>query len=101
MSKRPPTISIHEQSNRWQDWSDSRIHDPHHEAYDPKRSRVTLPLANYVANLLPGLGLPRFAVEGTQHTYAAWPVWKDSTTKKVKFAPLPKKQAVKLFQGFR
>jgi hypothetical protein len=101
MSRNHPSISNQEQNNRWQDWSDSRIHDPHREAYDLKRSPFTLPLANYVTDLLPGLGLPRFAVEGTQRTYAAWPVWKDSTTKKVKFAPLPKKQAVKLFHKAR
>ena len=34
-------------------------------------------------------------------TFAAWPVWKDSTTKKVKFTPLPKKRAVKLYHKAR
>jgi hypothetical protein len=34
-------------------------------------------------------------------TYAAWPVWRDSTTKKVRFSPLPKKQAVKQFHKAR
>jgi hypothetical protein len=34
-------------------------------------------------------------------TYAAWPVWKDSTTAPVTFAPLPKKKAVKLFHKAR
>jgi len=34
-------------------------------------------------------------------TYAAWPVWRDSTTDKVNFTPLPKKQAVKLFHKAR
>src|SRR5258708_40020430 len=28
-------------------------------------------------------------------TYAAWPVWRDSTTDEVKFHPLPKKEAAK------
>lgn len=34
-------------------------------------------------------------------TRAAWPVWKDSTRKEVKFAPLPRKQAVKLWHRAR
>lgn len=34
-------------------------------------------------------------------TYAAWPVWKDSTTQEVKFTPLPKKKAVKLYHCAR
>jgi hypothetical protein len=34
-------------------------------------------------------------------TYAAWPVWRDSTTAKVKFSPLPKKKAVKFFHKAR
>ena len=42
--------------------------------------------------------LPGF--EGTK-TYAAWPVWSDSTTKEVKFQPMPKKAAVKLFHRAR
>jgi hypothetical protein len=68
---------------------DSRFHDPHREPYDPHRTPFTLPLANSLADLLPGLGMPRFAVAGGLRTYAAWPVWKDSTTKNVKFLPLP------------
>ena len=59
------------------------------------------PLANAVADLLAGLALPRFAVAGDLRTYAAWPVWHDSTTAEVRFAPLPKKQAVKLFHKAR
>ena len=57
--------------------------------------------ANFVGDLLDGLGVPKFAVTGTQRTYAAWPVWKDSTTAKVRFAPLPKKQATKLYHKAR
>ena len=34
-------------------------------------------------------------------TYAAWPVWRDSTTKEVKFQPMPKRQAVKLWHDAR
>jgi hypothetical protein len=60
-----------------------------------------LPLANAVSDLLPGLGVPRFAFAGSQRTYAAWPVWRDSTTKKVQFLPLPKKKATKLFHKAR
>ena len=52
-----------------------------------------------------GYGLPSIPslpgfdslIPETPKTYAAWPVWRDSTTEKVKFTPLPKKQAVKLF----
>jgi hypothetical protein len=36
-----------------------------------------------------------------QSTYAAWPVWRDSTTKEVKFQPLKKKQAVRLWHDAR
>jgi hypothetical protein len=82
-------------------WSDSAHHDPHREPYDPIRTPLTLPLANFVADLLPGFDLPRFAIAGSQHTRAPWPVWKDSTTAKVKFVPLPKRQAVKFFHKAR
>jgi hypothetical protein len=34
-------------------------------------------------------------------TYAAWPVWRDSTTKEVKYQPMPKKQAVRLWHDAR
>ena len=34
-------------------------------------------------------------------TYASWPVWHDSTTKEVKFQPMKKKEAVKLFHKLR
>jgi hypothetical protein len=36
-----------------------------------------------------------------QSTYATWPVWRDSTTKEVKFQPVPKRQAVKLWHDAR
>ena len=65
------------------------------------RRSLMLPLANALSDLLPGIGLSRFAVEGSQRTHAAWPVWRDSTTKPVKFMPLPKKQAVKLYHKAR
>jgi hypothetical protein len=51
------------------------------------------------AQCLPPLpGLP--AIAGPK-TYAAWPVWSDSTTKEIKFQPMPKKAAVKLWHRAR
>jgi hypothetical protein len=47
----------------------------------------------YALPALPGFAPPK--------THAAWPVWRDSTTKKVRFSPLPKKQAVKQFHKAR
>src|SRR4051812_33365883 len=75
--------------------------DPHREGYDPNRSPFMLPLANVVSSLLPGLGVPAPAMAGTLRTYAPWPVWRDTTTKTVKFMPLKKKQAVKIFHKAR
>ena len=34
-------------------------------------------------------------------TYAAWPVWKDSARQEVKFHPMPRRQAVRLFHDAR
>ena len=34
-------------------------------------------------------------------TYAAWPVWSDSTTKEIRFQPMPKKAATKLWHRAR
>jgi hypothetical protein len=48
-----------------------------------------------VGALFPGLSPP------APQTYAAWPVWRDSTTKEVKFQPMPKRQAVKLWHDAR
>ena len=45
--------------------------------------------------------MPAPAIAGSLHTRAPWPVWKDSTTKKVKFAPLAKKEAVRIFHKAR
>ena len=42
---------------------------------------------------LPGFAGPK--------TYAAWPVWKDSARAEVKFQPLPKKRAVRLYHEAR
>ena len=41
---------------------------------------------------LPGLGVA---------SRAPWPVWRDSTRKEVRFQPLPKRQAVKLYHHAR
>ncbi|MFL5289006.1 MAG: hypothetical protein ACJ8AW_50640 [Rhodopila sp.] len=41
------------------------------------------------------------SLPGFEPTYAAWPVWSDSTTKPVQFTPLPKKAAMRLWQYAR
>lgn len=53
-----------------------------------------MPTLAYALPALPGLP------DGPK-TYAAWPVWSGSTTKKIKFQPLPKKQATKLWHRAR
>jgi len=45
--------------------------------------------------------LPAFAGFEAPKTYAAWPVWSESTTKEVKFQPLPKKAATRLWHRAR
>ena len=47
----------------------------------------------YALPALPGFDLPK--------TYAAWPVWHDSTPADVKFHPLPKKKAVRIYHKAR
>ena len=42
---------------------------------------------------LPGFAGPK--------THAAWPVWSDSTTKEIRFQPVPKKAAVRLWHRAR
>jgi len=44
------------------------------------------------------LGLPGGA---GPRTYAAWPVWSDSTTQRIRFQPMPKKAAVRLWHEAR
>ena len=46
---------------------------------------------------LPGMT----ALSGSLKTYAPWPVWSDSTTKEVKFQPLPKKAATRIWHRAR
>ncbi len=45
--------------------------------------------------------LPGFAGYAGPKTYAAWPVWSDSTTKEIKFQPMPKKAATRLWHRAR
>jgi hypothetical protein len=47
----------------------------------------------YALAALPGFASPK--------TYAAWPVWRDSTTKEVRFVPMLLKQAAKHWQKAR
>ena len=47
----------------------------------------------YALSPLPGFASPK--------TYAAWPVWHDSTTKEVRFVPMSRKQAAKHWQKAR
>jgi hypothetical protein len=47
----------------------------------------------YALPALPGFTPPK--------TYAAWPVWRDSTMAEVKFQRMPKRQAVKLYHDAR
>jgi hypothetical protein len=55
-----------------------------------------LPLANLMPSL-PGMT----ALAGSMKTYAPSPVWRDSTTDQVKFQPMPKRVAVKLYHRAR
>lgn len=49
-----------------------------------------------ISELLPGLSTASFG-----KTYAACPVWTDSTTKAARFAPMPKKQAARIWHKAR
>ena len=60
------------------------------------RSYLMLPLANLMPSL-PGMT----ALSGSLKTYAPSPVWSDSTTKDVKFQPLPKKAATRIWHRAR
>jgi hypothetical protein len=53
-----------------------------------------IPLAN-VLSALPGLSPPM------SQTYAPWPVWSDSTTKEIRYQPMPKKAAIQLYNRAR
>jgi hypothetical protein len=44
--------------------------------------------------------LPGLSLAGAK-TYAAWPVWRDSTTKEIRFKAMPKKAATKLWHRAR
>ena len=53
-----------------------------------------------LTQLLPALPFPAFAGTGPK-TYAAWSVWRDSTTHELKFHPLPKKEAARRWHKAR
>ena len=54
-----------------------------------------------IFNALPSFCLPALpGFEGSK-TYAAWPVWSGSTTKEIRFQPMPKKAATKLWHRAR
>jgi hypothetical protein len=61
-----------------------------------ERTHLMLPLANFMPPL-PGMT----ALASSLKTYAPSPVWRDSTTDDVKFQPMPKKAAVKLYHRAR
>jgi hypothetical protein len=61
-----------------------------------ERPSLMLPIANFMP-ALPGLS----GMDGSFKTFAPSPVWRDSTSKRVKFQPMPKKQAVKLYHRAR
>jgi hypothetical protein len=43
-----------------------------------------------LANLIPGAG------RDSQKSFAAWPVWSGSTTKTIRYQPMPKKTATRI-----
>jgi hypothetical protein len=53
-----------------------------------------------LAQSLSPLPFPAFAGMA-QKTYAAWPVWSDSTTKEIKYQPMPRKAATRLWHRAR
>ena len=55
---------------------------------------------NSLAQSLSTFPFPGFAGSGPK-TFAVWPVWSDSTTKEIRFQPMPKKAAVKLWHRAR
>jgi len=52
-----------------------------------------MPSLAYTSPALPGFAGPQ--------TYAAWPVWSESTAQEIRFQPLPKKAAVRLWHQAR
>ena len=53
------------------------------------------------AYALPNASLPCPAFRSGPKTYAAWPVWSGSTTKEIRFQPMPKKAATQLWHRAR
>jgi hypothetical protein len=62
----------------------------------PKPAHFMQPFANLMPSL-PGCA----AWPDSQKSYAAWPVWSDSTTKEIRFEPLRKKAATRLWHRAR
>jgi hypothetical protein len=58
-------------------------------------------LCNPNGELMPTLNASLPALLGYEwpKTYAAWPVWSGSTTQDIRFQPMPKKPAVRLWQA--
>jgi hypothetical protein len=54
-----------------------------------------------IFNALPSFCLPALPGFQGSKTYAAWPVWSGSTTKEIRFQPMPKKAATKLWHRAR
>src|SRR5438128_4305018 len=64
-------------------------------SWAPRHNRGSTSMSAFSQQILPGLtGL-------TEPTYAAYPVWGESTLKPVQFTPMPKKEAVKLWPRAR
>jgi hypothetical protein len=67
--------------------------------FGPFRRVAQQPEGELMSTLAQNLpALPGFA--GSK-TYAAWPVWSDSTRKEIKFQPMPKKAATRLWHRAR
>ena len=96
-----PTITTHYRNRTWADWCNSPFTTRTAKPTTRNARPLMLPLANYVAALLPGLGMPRRCHCWQPAHPRAVAGMADSTTKKVKFVPLPKKHAVKIFHKAR
>lgn len=88
-------------SNPWENedtrTKESAFCDPHREAQQPRDRRQ-----GWMQGLLPLTAICRAAgLYDGQQTYAPSPCWADSTTKEVRFQPMPKKAAIKLWHQAR
>jgi hypothetical protein len=73
------------------------ISDPFRRVAQQPKGELMSMIAHYN---LPTPPFPAFAGAAWK-TYAAYPVWSDSTTKEIKFQPIPKRIAVKLWHRAR